>query len=124
LYERLKARGDDGSAVDTRHQRNLAELDAMEEEARRPLRLPPKPELPKLERASEQAIHDETVAVYDDAEKRGARPPNKLELPGIVQRRLREHGLKAKRDVIRDIADRPEFSARRLKQGKHYKRST
>ena len=114
--ERMNAQND-GSGV-ARLQRGLASLEAALEEARRG------DTLLKLDLASDQAIHFEMAAVYDDAEKRGARPPNKIEVVDEMKVRLRARNMTAKNEVIRRIAGQPEFAARRWQQGRHYKRPT
>jgi hypothetical protein len=111
LLERLKA---SGRALPPRSDAEIdAAIDAAIEQARRGP--------PKSEPASGQAIYAEMVAVYDDAEKRGVRPPNKVELVVIVKRRLHARNMTAKNEAIRKVSDRPEFAARRWQRGKHYK---
>jgi hypothetical protein len=64
-----------------------------------------------------QAIH----AVYDAAEKSGAKPPNINELPTQVQNLLASSGHTATGRQIKEFGDQPVFSRRRRPRGKTLK---
>jgi hypothetical protein len=63
------------------------------------------------------AIRDAIKAVYDEAERTGEKPPNINEIAAPVQARLIVDGRGASGRQIQQIAEEPEFAARRRLPG-------
>jgi hypothetical protein len=72
----------------------------------------------ELRRARDPQIDAAITAVYDKAEKTGAKPPNIRELPEPVQKELREKGRAASGMQIMRLADDEKHRRRRRKPGK------
>jgi hypothetical protein len=71
-----------------------------------------------LSRASVQQIHAAIANVYNVAERTGSKPPNKIELRGLVQDELRKTNHTASGNHIMRLADAPQHARRRRKPGK------
>jgi hypothetical protein len=71
-----------------------------------------------LHKASAAAIGDAVQAVYDEAEQRGAKPPNVCEVVAPVVARLAAAGLTTTQRQVQRIAGEDLFKQRRLGTGK------
>ena len=74
----------------------------------------------QLKPAPEDTIKATVHAVYDDAEKAKAKPPNTKELVKPVQRKLKPQGYRASGRQIQSIGKAKEFANRRGVPGKRF----
>jgi hypothetical protein len=66
-------------------------------------------------------IREVIRAVYDEAERTSAKPPNINELPGKVQSKLKDLGYRAAGRRIKTIGEDPEFKRRRRVPGRRWR---
>jgi hypothetical protein len=71
---------------------------------------------PALQRTSVEKIRKAIAAAYDEADQKGEKPPNVVELPAIVNARLVKEGTKAPTRQIQQLAS--DFKDRRRKAGR------
>jgi hypothetical protein len=72
---------------------------------------------PALKPATSMIVYNVIAAIYDDAAKSGAKPPNIVELPDAVKPRLKELGYEASGREIKKIGGDQSFKLRRLARG-------
>jgi hypothetical protein len=71
----------------------------------------------ELRQATSPQIRATIEAVYNAAATDHVKPPNIKELPGAVQRLLKDQGYRASQKLIQEIGDSPEFKVRRRLPG-------
>jgi hypothetical protein len=70
-----------------------------------------------LRKASDQRIHEEITAVYEEATAKGEKPPNLEEIKRPVRERLRAGGFLASESRIRELAGAERYKVRRRPSG-------